>query len=128
MGKDYYRQCDLMGTGHIKVLGEPSLRRHSFEVLDITHESIKIRSKGNFAVSSLVDIYLAFSGYIRGIELDIKGIVTDKSERKRDYIYTIKFTDLSEEEIVEIDEIIQISCTMGPKQVNSCDHGDCKIK
>lgn len=106
-----YPRCIVLGDGELNI--KPDKRGYPFHVQDISGTGVRVRTEKNIEIKQIVFIRMKFSGHIIEVPIETSGEVVKKAMIGNEYEYAIKFTDLSQKEKVEIDEIIRRSCYNG---------------
>lgn len=124
-GKRNYLRCDnISGKGVFcdNLFGNSP----KFEVINLSGSGILIKSKRKLEIKDVVEMKIEFGGYINEKVINITGKVTRAEVDGDDFLYGMQFDDISHEKRVEIDEIMNLSCSReNHKSLKNCDHGEC---
>lgn len=122
-GKRRYLRCRKDGRGVFTDRFLDSLSR--FSVIDISATGIAISAKRELDIDDTVGMAIVFDGYFHEKDVKVTGRVVRKESEERIFKYGMEFIDLSQEEKVEIDEIMNRSCVRDhEKSLSNCED-DC---
>jgi len=124
-GKRNYLRCDnISGEGTFcDNLGDNS---KMFKVLNLSGSGILIKSKKKLDIDDEVEMKIDFAGYINEKQIELIAKVVRQDSAGEDFLYGMKFVDISHEARVEIDEIMKLSCSREHySSLKNCDHDQC---
>ncbi len=99
-----------------------------FEVLNLSGSGIFILTKRKLEINDIMEMRIVFAGYINEKEIKVKGKVVREELTGDAFRYGMEFVEIPHKERVEIDEIMNLSCSREPhKGLNNCDHGECIV-
>ncbi|MFZ5985727.1 MAG: PilZ domain-containing protein [Bacillota bacterium] len=123
-GNRSYLRCSVGGRGVFT--DHPVGAVGKFNIIDISASGIRISAKREFSPDDTVQMSIAFSGYLREKEINVKAKVVRKVQSQDGFEYGLKFIDLDHKEKVEIDEIMNQSCSREhQKALSNCDYDNC---
>lgn len=110
-----YQRCNVMGEGELFVDKPGNSYRHGirFHIIDVSASGIRIRTKINVDADLVLDMKIRFGGHITDIPLNVKAKVTKKEKKGTEFEYALRYLNLSNENKIEIDEIVRMSCNYG---------------
>lgn len=124
-GKRNYLRCNnISGNGTFcDNLFNSSVK---FKVINLSGSGVLIKTKRKFDVSDVVEMKIEFGGYINEKRIVLKGKVMRQEVDGEEFRYGMEFVDISHEKKVEIDEIMNLSCSREhDKSLKNCDYGEC---
>ncbi len=124
-GKRNYLRCNnISGKGTFcDNLFDSSVK---FKVINLSGSGILIKTKRKLGVSNVVEMKIEFGGYINEKRIILKGKVIRQEADGEEFLYGMEFVDISHEKRVEIDEIMNLSCSREHhKSLKNCDYGEC---
>ena len=117
-----YRRCHLSGKGELHTPTETI----SFEIHDISASGASIEINIKLDESLVYDLKITFIGHLIDISIHPKVKITRMYNANERYLYGINFIDLSENDRVQIDEIVNYQCMVDNQTLGeNCDEGSC---
>ncbi len=126
-GKRNYMRCNnISGKG---LFGDKKFETEGkFKVLNLSGSGVLILTERKLEINDIVEMRIVFAGYINEKEIKVKGRVVREESGGDAFRYGMEFVGIPHKERVEIDEIMNLSCSREPhKGLNNCDHGECIV-
>ena len=124
-GKRNYLRCNnISGKGTFCDNVFDASRK--FEVLNLSGSGILVKTKRKFEINDIVEMKIEFGGYINERLIKLNARIMRIEEDGGDFLCGMEFVDISHEKRVEIDEVMNLSCSReNHKNLKNCDHGEC---
>lgn len=94
-----YQRAVISGGGMIN-------KKFNFKIVDISASGAKILSHKELNLNEHIDISLTIKGHLYEKNFKLHGTVIHDYSKNNQYIYGIRFTKMSHEDQIHIDEII----------------------
>jgi hypothetical protein len=99
MSKTKYLSCDVQGKGTLN-------NDLHFRIIELSAEHIRIRTDAPIKIDSQVHLDFSLDGGLFVIKVSCNGIVSRVVENG----YQIDFTDIADNDKIEINELMKSSC------------------
>lgn len=105
-----YPSCNIAGNGKLEVLS--SGKKIPFKLISISAESAFVQTEDNIDTSLKVLIHVVLKSSIFEVRINAEGITKASNKTESGYQYEIAFTNLSEDDQNEINELMVSSCDL----------------
>lgn len=101
---------------------------NKFKVINLSASGALIKSRQQLEISDVVVMKLEFGGYIYEKHLKLKGKVVRQETDGEYFLYGMEFVDISHANRVEMDEIMNLSCSReNHNSLRNCEYGECAL-
>jgi hypothetical protein len=105
-----YSNCDIMGDGKLKIIS--SGKKIPFKLVNMSAEKALVQLEENIDASLKVLVYIVLKSRIFDVMINAEGVTKLSSKSDSGYQCEIAFTNFSEDEQTEINELMISSCDL----------------
>ncbi len=102
-----YKSYSVTGKG--KFYTTSQLKKHPFNILNISALGARLSTETKLEINSSITMELRLEGHLSNILKTIKGTVIGNSASGIKNYYDVKFSGLSDIDIIELDEFLRIN-------------------
>lgn len=105
-----YPRCDINGTGELTL--QASGEKYKFKLVDMSTDGIKVLLEDAIESDQKVSVSIHLKSYIFEVKIKAQGVVMRSEKADSLYGCAVEFTELSESDREEINELMMSSCNL----------------
>lgn len=105
-----YPSCNVAGGG--KLFIKPSGKEETFKIIDMSAAVIRVDTDAELEEGVTVGLKIKLNSLVFDVNIDASGRVIKRTQKEKGCEYSIEFTELSERDREEIDELMRSTCNL----------------